>query len=200
MKKFIFNLLTAIILVGVGIFMIAMPEAFLGTLVIVFASLLVLDAIKSLYMVFAIKAKSRNLKITMAVKAVINAAIGIVAIVMAARNPSTVSKVIVYLIAIDFFATALVDISDYIVLKHIGFPTGTMFTEIVMSILFGVLFCIFPQVISDLAIIVLAVVLIAIGVIILISGVYNLYIERTLKKYGIKKGSDPTETDFTHVE
>lgn len=200
MKKFIFNLLAAIILVGVGVFMIAMPEAFLGTLVIIFALFLVLDAIKSLYLIFVIKTDRRNLKISMGVKAIINAAIGIISIVVSARNPSAIPKLLVYLIAIDFFATALVDISDYVILKRIGFPTGTMMSEIFMSVLFGILFCIFPQMISDLAVIVLAVVLISIGVIVLISGVYSLYIERTFKKYGINRKAETTETDFTTVE
>ena len=37
MKKFLFSILASLIFIGVGVFMIAMPKAFLGILVIIFS-------------------------------------------------------------------------------------------------------------------------------------------------------------------
>lgn len=200
MKTFLFYILAALILLGVGIFMIAMPDAFLGIFVIIFSIFLILNSLRSIYSIFAFKLASLRLKWSLGVKAFINAVIGIIAIVIAMKNLSMISHLLVYLIAIDFFISAIVDGVDYILLKRASFPTGTLGIEILLAILFGLLFFIFPSFISHTAVTILAVVIICIGVMVGITGAYSLYIDRTFKKFGIdRKGVKKAEAEFVDM-
>lgn len=201
LKKFFSLLLSAIVLICVGIFMIAMPDAFLGIVVIVFSLFLALDGLKSIYLIFKTKIGSRGFKWTMGIKALINIAIGVTAIVLAAQDPATVSSILVYLIAADFFATALVDLFDYTLLRRMALPAGSLGIEIIASILFGVLFCLFPQFISHTAVTILAVVVICMGAMSFISAIYALYIDRTFNKYGINRNeAKSADVEYSEVE
>lgn len=201
MKKFIFSILASLIFIGVGVFMIAMPKAFLGILVIIFSIFLIIGAIKSIVMLFKLKLLNTKLKLTITFKALLNIVIGVIAIVLAAKNPAAISTILVYLIAIDFFANSIVDMFDYAMLRNLAIPSGTLGFEIFTSLLFGILFLIFPQIISDIAVTILAVVVICVGVMVALFGIYSFYIDRQFKKFGInRKEGKSAEAEFSEVD
>jgi len=200
MKKFLFYLLASLLLIGVGIFMIALPDRFLGIVVIIFSLFIIFDGLKSFYLLFRVKVASSRFRWTMGLKALINSAIGVISIMIAIFNPTTISKILVYLIAADFFATAIVDLFDYMILRTDALVTGTLGFEIIISILFGVLFCIFPQFVSHTAVTILAVIVICTGVMAFIIGSYGLYVERTFKKFGIDPSKKSAGEEFSEID
>jgi len=194
-------MLTAIVLALVGVFMVIKPDAFLGIVVIVFSLFLILDGIKSLYMLLRVKIHSLRFKWTMGIKALVNVSIGVISIIIAIKKPTMISNILVYLIAIDFFATAIIDLFDYIILRGDSLVTGTLGVEILISTLFGILFCLFPQFISHTAVTILAVVIICLGVMSGVIAFYSLYVERTFKKLGIDRNKlKSAEVEYTEVE
>ena len=201
MKKFFSYMLTAIVLALVGVFMVIKPDTFLGIVVIVFSLFLILDGIKSLYMLLRVKIHSLRFKWTMGIKALVNVSIGVISIIIAIKNPTMISNILVYLIAIDFFATAIIDLFDYIILRGDSLVTGTLGVEILISTLFGILFCLFPQFISHTAVTILAVVIICLGVMSGVIAFYALYVDRTFKKLGIDRNKlKSAEVEYTEVE
>lgn len=200
MKRFIYDLIVALILVGIGIFMIAKPTTFLGVLAIVFALYLIFEGCKSIYFFIKLRSFQTSGKWVVLIKAVIDILIGIIALVLSINDMTAVSTIVVYMIAATLYLEAITNFVNFFTLRTF-IPFAGFGSEAAFSLLFAILFCLFPQFVTETAVTIIGVIVIASGVVLAVLGFHALSLERTLKKYGITlDGKKNAEAEYTEIK
>ena len=203
MKKAIYSSILGLLIIALGIFMWANPNAFVNVLAFVFAFYMFFDGLKGLLSFLKIRKQgNKALKISMLAKALVNIAVAIITVIVSINNKEAILNIVVYLIAADFLISALVDLADYYMLKRskIDFGYSSLSIQSAMGFFFGILFILFPQFIGKAGLVIIAVIIIGFGIIMCSRGFYSYKLAKALDGGGKDSCSAPVEAEVTEAE
>ena len=83
MKRFIYYLISGLLVLALGIFMILKPNAFADAAIIIFAIYLIIDGARSLFYFFRVRKLARALGISLTAKGFLNLILGIIIMIIA---------------------------------------------------------------------------------------------------------------------
>lgn len=200
MKKAIYFLALGAMILALGIFMWARPNTFANLIALVVALYILFDGARSLYFYLKVRKKSsKAISNTILSKALLNILISVSALVISYVNREAILNIVVYLIAIDLIAAALIDLADYFLIKKAKMEMlySSLGVQAALGLVFGALFIIFPQFVGKTGITIIALIVIVAGVIALSYGVHLVMMIKALKNY---KKAVETEAEFTEAE
>lgn len=202
MKRGIFFLLAGLCFIAIGILLWVKTEAFLNVISILFCVYLIVDGVKSFFSVNKVKDYNNTaLKVSLIVKGILEILVGILATILVAANWSNNAMIFIlaYVIGIDFLVTSIVDFVDWVVLKiHNVKAGGGLLVEAGLGLVFGILFCLFPQQFMHGISTIVGVLIIVAGALTVAYAIHSMVMVNTLKKYGIdlKAGKKQAIADF----
>lgn len=182
MKKLIGSLISAILVVALGVFVLLRPLMFMKIVVVLFGSYTAIEGLGSFFSILRRKLFDGYFMVT-AIKALINLAIGAVVVYFAITVPGfKVVSWVVYLIAIDLVFSAIVNIVDMVMLRKIGLGYSLIGSGVLFSLLFALLLFIFPAIIGTTAMTVIGIVLILFGCMMGFTSLWTYHHMKELKK------------------
>lgn len=160
--RWILQLLVAIIIVILGIFILVRQDLFKQILVIALGVAAIATGIGSLATMNRYSFGKFNHTSTL-VKGVLGIIIGVLAVVMPLATGETVWTVIIYILAAQMLISGLVMLSDSIAVKSAGFPASPLVTEGILSLVLAIVLFVFPRNVADLLVTILGIIIIVVG-------------------------------------
>ncbi len=182
MKRFIYFLVSGILVLALGIFMIMRPDAFADAAIIIFSVYLIADGIRSLFYFFRVRKLARALGVSLTAKGFVNLILGLIILIIAISNPASTLTALVYVAAVGFFIDALFDIADFFITRKYTISYSTAGLEAIISAAIGIILCLFPAAIGKLSIYLIAGIVLIIGTMLMSYGFHSLSIERLKRK------------------
>ena len=171
----------------------------MNILAFAFALYILFEGIKGLILYFRIKGRaSKALRMSMLVKALMNVAISVITLIVASINREAILNIVVYLFAANFILSSLVDLADYMMVKRAKLEGifSSLTLQAALGLLFGILFIIFPQFIGKASLVIIAVIIIAIGIITTSYGIHAYLLDKALKSYAKETHA---EAEFVNI-
>ena len=160
--RWIFQMIFALLIVILGIFILVRQDLFKQILVISLGVVAVATGISSLATMNKYDFGKFNHTTTL-VKGVLGIVIGVLAIVMPLATGEAVWMVILYILAAQMLISALVMLTDSIAVKSAGYPAAPLVTEGIVSLVLAVVLFVFPRSVADLLITVFGITIIVVG-------------------------------------
>lgn len=191
MKKYLGWIVSGILLIALGIFMLCMPASVLKVAVIAFGVYTILEGLFSFIASFSVR-NLKNIFMTSMIKALVNLFIGILVIYLAASSSAAaVADWVVYLIAANLLLSALAELLEDHVLRKAGLTMFGLSSGAILSLIFALVMFLFPQFVNATFFTVLAVILIVSGICAI------LWTIRLIRVVGaVKKAEKVTEAEY----
>lgn len=196
MKKYVSWIISGVLLIAAGIFMLVKPESVVKILVIAFGIYTVLEGLTALLSSSRLK-EVRGIFRANLIKALINLFIGILVVYFAAVSTGAqVASWVVYLIAINLLLSSLTELLELVYIKKSGFETYGLSTGAMLSIIFAVIMFLFPTFINNTFFTIVAVCLIFAGFTSVLWGFRLIRIVRGYEKQ-MGSGEKVAEAEWT---
>ena len=164
MRKSIPLAVSGLLMAFVGCYMILRPDDFLSVVIGILGFYIVADGVRSAVSLIRFRSLFSGAVRTMAaVKAAVNAVLGLIVIALAISKPSLLLTIVIYLVAADFLFTAVMNFIDSMVLARSGMMYGTLGMEAVVSFIISIILFLFPGFIGSVVMTLLAALLLAAG-------------------------------------
>ena len=160
--RWIVQLVIAILVVIIGIFILARQDLFKQILVITLGVLALVTGIISLATMPKYSFGQFNHGITLG-KGVSGIVVGTLAIIMPLATGGAVWTTIIYILGAQLVLSAVVVFIDSIAVKSAGFPAAPLVTEGIVSLLFAVVLFLFPRDVANLLVTILGITVLIVG-------------------------------------
>lgn len=172
MRKAIPLAVSGLLMIFTGAYMILRPDGFLSVVIAMLGLYIAFDGIRSAVSLIRFRTFFPGAVRTAAiVKAVLNTVLGVVIIAIAATNPSILLDIVIYIVAADFLATALINFIDCMILSRSGVYYGSLGLETVLSFISSIVLFLFPGFIGSVVMTLLAAVILASGAVMVYAAV-----------------------------
>lgn len=161
--KWIVQLIIAILVVILGIFILVRQDMFKQVFIIVLGLIAIVNGIISLATMNRYSFGPFN-RITTLIKGVLGLIIGVLAVIMPLATGEAVWTVIIYILAAQMVLAACVMFFDSFAVKAAGFPTRGLVTEGLVSLVLAVVLFLFPRDVANLLVTILGVTIIIVGI------------------------------------
>ncbi|MFA7370704.1 MAG: DUF308 domain-containing protein [Sphaerochaetaceae bacterium] len=162
-RVWIVQFLVALGLLIFGIFILAKPKLFEQLFIITLALVAIITGISSLVTLSNYSFNRFNKNSTL-IKGVASIIIGVLAVVLPIAIGGAVWRIILYILAVQLFLSALVVLIDAFAVRSIGISPAPLVTEGIISLALAVTLVVAPRKIADLLVTILGVALIVIAV------------------------------------
>ena len=170
-------------MIFIGLYMIIRPDGFLTVVISAFGVYLIIDGIRTLMTAYRLRdIFGRSIRGISMGKALLNMVLGLLVIIIAVASPSLIPTVLVYIIAIAFLVTGLVDTADLMFLSRSGVPAPGLGLETILSFVFSLILCLFPNFLTGVVMTLFAAILFASGAMMIYGAVSAAVYSRRLKK------------------
>lgn len=194
MKRFIYYLISGLLVLALGIFMIMRPDTFADAAIIIFSLYLIADGIRSLIYFFKVRKLAKALGISLTAKGFVNMILGLIILIIALSHPSSTLTALVYVAAAGFYVDALFDLVDFFITRKYSIAYSTAGMEALISIAIGTVLCLFPAAIGKLSIYLIAGIVLIVGTMLVSYGVHSLSIARLRSR--IEKEVKEADVEF----
>lgn len=160
--RWIVQLVIAILVVIIGIFILVRQDLFKQILVIALGVLALVTGIISLATMPKYSFGKFNHGTTL-VKGVLGIVVGTLAIIMPLATGGAVWTTIIYILGAQLVLSAVVVFIDSIAVKSAGFPAAPLVTEGIVSLLFAVVLFLFPRDVANLLVTILGITVLIVG-------------------------------------
>ncbi len=185
MRKYIPLLISGLLMIFVGLYMLTNPDGFLTVVISVFGIYLAFEGVKSIFSYFSYRdSLGRRLRSALLAKAAVNIALGLITVIIAAVSPSLIPTVIIYLAAAAFILDGAVDLLDLMSLSKLGITVPALGLETLLSFVFALILFLFPRFLTGIVMTLFAAVLFASGVLMIYGSVSSMIYARKLRKMG----------------
>ncbi len=161
--KWIIQLLIALVVIALGIFILVREDMFKQVFVMALGLVAIVTGITSLATMNRYSFGKYNHGTTL-VKGVLGLIIGVLALIMPLATGEAVWTVIIYLLAAQMLIAAIVMLTDAVAVRSAGFPAAPLVTEGIISLVLAVILFIFPRDVADLIVTILGITVIVVGV------------------------------------
>ena len=161
--RWIIQLLIALVVVVLGIFMLVREDLFKQILVMALGLVAIVTGITSLATMHRYSFGKFNQGTTL-VKGVLGLIIGVLAVVMPLAVGEAIWTVLIYLLAAQMLIAAVVMLTDAVAVRSAGFPAAPLVTEGLISLVLAVILFIFPRDVADLLVTILGITVMVVGV------------------------------------
>lgn len=161
--RWIIQLLIAIAIVALGIFIMVREDMFKQIFVIALGLVAIVTGITSLATMNRYSFGKFNQGTTL-VKGVLGLIIGVLAVIMPLATGEAVWTIIIYLLAAQMLIAAIVMLTDSIAVRSAGFPAAPLVTEGLISLVLAVILFVFPRDVANLLVTILGITIIVVGV------------------------------------
>ena len=161
--RWIVQLLIAIVIVLIGIFILVRQDLFKQILVIALGVLAIITGITSLATMNKYSFGKFNHGSTL-VKGVLGIVVGMLAVIMPLATGETAWTFIIYVLAAELVISSLVLFIDAVAVKSAGFPAAPLVTEGIVSLIFAVILFLFPRDVANLLVTILGITVLIVGV------------------------------------
>ena len=183
MKKYLPLMVSGLLMIFIGLYMIIRPNGFLTVVISAFGIYLVIDGVRTLFTAYKLKdIFGRSIRSISMGKALLNMVLGILVIIIAIASPSLIPTVLVYIIAAAFFITGCVDSADLIFLSRTGIPAPGLGLETVLSFVFAIILFLFPNFLTGIVMTLFAAILFASGAMMIYGAISSSIYSRRLRK------------------
>lgn len=160
--RWIIQLLAALLIVILGIFILVRQDLFRQILIIALGIVAIVTGISSLATMNRYKFGKFNHTTTL-VKGVLGIIIGVLAVIMPLATGEKVWIVLLYVLAAQLLISSLVMLTDSIAVRAAGFPASPLVTEGLASLVLAVVLFVFPRGVADLLITIFGITVIVVG-------------------------------------
>ena len=160
--RWIIQLLAALLIVILGIFILVRQDLFRQILIIALGIVAIVTGISSLATMNRYKFGKFNHTTTL-VKGVLGIIIGVLAVIMPLATGEKVWIVLLYVLAAQLLISSLVMLTDSIAVRAAGFPASPLVTEGLVSLVLAVVLFVFPRGVADLLITIFGITIIVVG-------------------------------------
>ncbi|HLW22664.1 MAG TPA: DUF308 domain-containing protein [Sphaerochaetaceae bacterium] len=161
--RWIIQLLIAIAIVALGIFIMVREDMFKQIFVMALGLVAIVTGITSLATMNRYSFGKFNQGTTL-VKGVLGLIIGVLAVIMPLATGEAVWTIIIYLLAAQMLIAAIVMLTDSIAVRSAGFPAAPLVTEGLISLVLAVILFVFPRDVANLLVTILGITIIVVGV------------------------------------
>ena len=180
MKKYIPLLISGLLMIFVGLYMILKPSGFLTVVISVFGIYLALDGVRTLISAQRLGSALGRFRSVLIGRALLSMLVGLIVIIAAIAAPTLIPTLLVYIIAAAFLVAAAVDLADLLVMKKAGIPSGSLGLETLLSFVFSLLLFLFPHFLTGVVMTVFAAILFASGAVMAYGAVSAMIYSRKL--------------------
>jgi uncharacterized membrane protein HdeD (DUF308 family) len=163
-KGTVTQIILALILVVLGIFIMIRQDLFKQIFVIALGLFLIVTGIKSLATMGRYSFSKFNSR-TNLIKGILGLVVGVFAVVMPIATGLTLWKIILFVVAVELVIAAIVLIFDSFIIAKMEFPIAPLVIEAALSLVLAVVLFAFPEGVADLAITILALIIIIAGIV-----------------------------------
>ena len=160
--RWIIQLLAALLIVILGIFILVRQDLFRQILIIALGVVAIVTGISSLATMNRYSFGKFNHTTTL-VKGVLGVIIGVLAVIMPLATGEKVWIVLLYVLAAQLLISSLVMLTDSIAVRAAGFPASPLVTEGLVSLVLAVVLFVFPRGVADLLITIFGITIIVVG-------------------------------------
>ena len=140
MKKYLPLLISGLLMIFIGLYMILRPSGFLSVVISAFGIYLIIDGVRTLLGAYRLKdIFGKGIRSVSMGKALLNMIAGIVVIIIAVAAPSLIPTMLVYLVAAAFVITGIVDVIELVVLSRAEIPAASLGLETILSFVFAII-------------------------------------------------------------
>lgn len=201
MKKYLTNVLFALITIACGIFVLVRPELTMNLLTLAFAIILVVRGLKGICDVVRFKKVSslsyesekplitetkKKVRVTMLVNAIVSLVVGIVVFVLSivaiAKNDDRMIKIMVYIVASGFLLSGIVGVVQGFMFKGHKALIDNFSYHSFLYILASVVMFVAPNLVGSTALIILGCILVALGLMDIVYVIATIVTEKRVKK------------------
>lgn len=194
MLRSILQVVSAVLVMALGIYIIVLPDNFLAVVTAAFALYVAFDGIRTLAAGVRFRHLPGKIVIPAFVKGLVNLVLGLLLAFFAVRNRDSLAKWMVYVIAIDILATSVVDCVELFFLSRAHEETGALGVNTALSAILAILLMIFPSITSTVFFSVAGAIVFACGVLLLYAQVNAWLVRKRYKEH--KKRSLQRHTDI----
>ncbi len=182
MKRYIPLMISGLLMIFVGLYMILRPDGFLTVVISAFGVYLAIDGIRTLIAAYRLKEQlgMRIRGLSMG-KALINMLAGLFVIIIALAAPTLIPTVLVYIAAAAFLITGVVDVIDLVVISHAGITAPGLGLETVLSFIFSLILFMFPNFLTGVIMTLFAAVLFASGAMMIYGAISSMVYARKFR-------------------
>ena len=176
MFRIVTLLISALLMMFLGIYIIISPSDFLAVVVSIFALYIIFDGIRGIVSSIRFRALPGNIRIPVLSKGIINTLLGAVLVFLAVSRSDSLPSFFIYIVAVDFLLTGIVNLFDYVMLSRQGIRIGTLGIETVLAFVLALLLFIFPSITATVVFSISGAVIFSAGVVMayaVISGMIN---------------------------
>ena len=158
----IVQLLVAIAVVPLGIFILIRQDLFKQVFIIALGLVAIITGITSLATMNRYSF-GKFIHGSTVVKGVLGIIVGVLAVIMPIATGEAVWTVIIYILAAQMLIAAIVMIMDSVAVRSAGFPAAPLVVEGIVSLFFAIILFLFPRDIANLLVTILGVIVIVVG-------------------------------------
>lgn len=183
MKKYLPLLISGLLMIFIGLYMILRPSGFLSVVISAFGIYLIIDGVRTLLGAYRLKdIFGKGIRSVSMGKALLNMIAGIVVIIIAVAAPSLIPTMLVYLVAAAFVITGIVDVIELVVLSRAGIPAASLGLETVLSFVFAIILFLFPNFLTGVIMTLFAAILFASGAMMIYGSVSSMVYAHKYRK------------------
>ena len=158
----IVQLLVAIAVVLLGIFILIRQDLFKQVFIIALGLVAIITGITSLATMNRYSF-GKFIHGSTVVKGVLGIIVGVLAVIMPIATGEAVWTVIIYILAAQMLIAAIVMLMDSFAVRSAGFPAAPLVVEGIVSLIFAIILFLFPRDIANLLVTILGVIVIVVG-------------------------------------
>ena len=172
MRKFLPFLVSGVLMLLIGLYMIIRPETFLTVVIALFGIYEAIDGLRSFIAIRRVNDVFGSVLRTVSYsKSVISMVVGLIVIIIAILAPNLIPTVIIYVIAASFLLAGVVNRIDLFAFSKNGLPFGPLGLETVLSLVFALILFLFPNVLTGIVLTVFAAVIFAGGAVMIYGAI-----------------------------
>lgn len=172
MRKALPLAISGLLMIIVGAYMILRPDDFMSVVISLLGLYIVFDGIRSIISLVRYRTFFSSVVRSMAIiKGSLNTLLGAVIIVLAITNPMILLDIVIYIVAVDFLVTAVINFTDCMVLSRLDIGFGSLGLESVISFIFAIILFLFPGFIGSVIMTLLAAIILASGAVMLYAAI-----------------------------
>lgn len=186
--RWIIQLLVAILIVILGVFILVRQDLFKQVFIIALGIVAIVTGISSLATMHKYSF-GRFTHATTLIKGVLGIIIGVLAIVMPLATGETVWTILIYALAAQMVISAAVMLTDAVAVRAAGFSAAPLVTEGIVSLVLAAVLFLFPRSVADLLVTIFGITVIVVG---LTVGLLAFWMRK--KRVDVVVGSVDVET------
>ncbi len=184
MRKYIPLLISGLLMIAVGIYMLLSPDGFLSVVISIFGLYLIINGARAAFILRQLRDMLRRAFTPSLCSAIASIVMGIAVIAVAVAFPMAVPVFLIYIVAFVFAFAGAMGLVDLLLLSKVDSVPPSLALETVLSFVFALVLFMFPSFLTGVVMTLFAAILLASGAVMVYGAISSMFFQRKLDRIG----------------